>query len=280
MNPVKGTGDPGRRSAPGPGGDLLRRLLDVELLPFTAGCRCFETGVGRIVVHPALPVLYDNNLAILRRLPDVPVFRAVAELEAKVRPAFEAAGATHIRFIAARDLVSPLQEAFAAAGYRYTGLAIMVHRTAPSRRPDPEIHVRRVESHQDEVEFNLVDTEVLSAVPWGSDLIRAALRIRRREISEFLDFAWYVAEVGGETAGSVGLLKTGTNASIQEVSTRPVFRRRSVATTMVLRMVLEAGAAGCDTISLMTEAGSHAEGLYRQLGFSVAGYADSFLKDE
>ncbi len=267
---------------PRPGSDpaRLRRLMDVELLPFTAGCRCFETGIGRIVVHPGLPVLYDTNLVILRRLPTGKPDEIIKRLEERVRPAFQAVGATHLRFVAASDLTAPVKARFLEAGYRYTDLSIMEHRARPVRTPDERIRVRPVRSHRDETELNLVDSEVLAEVPWGTALIRAALRIRRKEVSEFLDFAWYIAELDGETAGSIGLLRSGAAASIQEVSTRPAFRGRSVATTMVLRMVTIARESGGEVVSLMTEAGSLAEGLYSKLGFEVVGHADSFVRDE
>ncbi len=266
--------------APNTRSHTLQRLVDVELLPFVVGCRQFETGIGRIVLHPALPILYDNNFVQLKKLPDVPSSRLIATLESRVRPAFEAVGATHLRFVAVRDLVLPLRQPFVDAGYRHTGFAILQHRRPAVRRPEPRVQVRPVRSPLDEAAFNLVDSDVLSEVPWGTDLIRAALRVRRNEVQEALDLTWYVATLDGQTAGSIGLLKTGMNASIQEVSTRPAFRRKSVATTMVLEMVAEARADGRHEISLMSEEDSPALGLYLDLGFVVAGYVDAFVKDE
>jgi GNAT superfamily N-acetyltransferase len=256
----------------------VRQILEVEMLPFCAGCHVQDRDFGPIVTHPAFSILYDANLVLLRRLPEG---MRLADLEAEVRPVFEEAGASHLRFILQDPaLAETLGPRFLEAGYRHNRYLLMEATRPAGREPVPDIRLHPVLGPTGHAVLDRIEAELMTEVPWNSPLIRAALRTRRREISDFLDLRWFWASMASTPAGSIGLLRAGPIASIQAVSTRPAFRKRAVATTMVLELLALARGLGHQTISLMTEAEDWPKDLYGRLGFETVGFAESFLKDE
>ncbi len=256
---------------------LLKHLLAVELLPFYAGCQVHRSPHGRIITHAAFSFLYDANLILI----DSPTPIGVKTLEAEAAPHFELSGVTHLRFVQGDpERTAWMIPRFVAAGYRRLQYLIMAHTRPSDRAPVPEIRMNPVLGPTGHGVLDRIDNDLMREVPWNSPMIRAALRTRRREVTNHIDLRWFWASINGVPAGSIALLRAGSIASIQSVSTRPALRGRAVATTMVLEMVETARALGHSTVCLMTEAEDWPRHLYAQLGFEAVGYVESFLKSD
>lgn len=257
---------------------LLRQVIDIEMLAYLGGCQVKEAAFGQIVTHEGYSLLYDANLVLLKRFPSE---LEISQLEEAVRPSFQAVEAHHLRFILVEPgLSTELLPRFLAAGYRHSRFLFMVHRHEATRLPVPEIKIHEVKDAVGHSRLDQIEAELLRETTWNSPIIRNILRTRRRELVKCLNLRWFWAEMRSTAAGSIGLLTHGGLASIQGVSTRPTFRGRSVATTMVLRMLQLAQEQGSHTVCLMTEENDWPHQLYAKLGFDVIGHIDSVVKDE
>lgn len=257
---------------------LLKQVLRVEMLAYTAGCTVRDASFGRIITHRSYSILYDANLVLLRTLaPEI----SISRIEETVRPIFHSVGAHHQRFIlldpSQSERLTPL---FLDAGYRHSRYLLMVHRRPAQRERNPEIVLHKVTDAVGHARLDQIEAELLKEVPYNSPIIRNMLRTRRRELCKHLDLTWYWAEMRRTAAGSLGLLREGPLCSIQGVSTRPNFRKRGVATTMVLDALDLAHQMGHTEVCLMTDEKDWPHLLYEQLGFESIGFTDSFVKDE
>lgn len=257
---------------------LLKQVIDIEMLSYTGGCQVKDAAFGQIVTHKGYSLLYDANLVLLKRFPTE---LSISQLESAVRPAFQAVEAHHLRFILVEPSLSEtLTPRFVEADYRHNRYLLMVHRHDMDRQPVPEILLHEVTDAVGHSRLDQIEAELLREMPWNSPIIRNILRTRRRELMKFLQLRWFWAEMRNTAAGSIGLLTHGNLASIQGVSTRPTFRGRSVATTMVLHLLRLAYAQGSACVCLMTDEKDWPHQLYAKLGFETLGFIDSFVKDE
>ena len=85
--------------------------------------------------------------------------------------------------------------------------------------------------------------------------------------ARYLPCRLYLAEWDGQNAGACDLFESDGWARIDNVGTRPEFRRRGVASALVYRAIADSQANGNRLLYLFTEAGGDGERLYRKLGF-------------
>jgi len=81
---------------------------------------------------------------------------------------------------------------------------------------------------------------------------------------------FYLADAGGEAAGTAHLLVDGATAGIYGVATLKAYRRRGICTALLAAAIADARAAGCDVIGLRTGIESPARNLFASLGFEEA----------
>ena len=81
--------------------------------------------------------------------------------------------------------------------------------------------------------------------------------------------AWWVAELaGGEVAGSLGIVVTGSRARYQTVDTAPAHRRRGICSRLVVEAAQRTAAAQpVEHFVICADPDYHALGLYESLGF-------------
>lgn len=80
---------------------------------------------------------------------------------------------------------------------------------------------------------------------------------------------WWGAWVGGELAGSLGLVRVGGGLGrFQLVGVDPRFGRRGVCATMVHHVATDAFARGLDMLVMAADATYHAARVYESVGFS------------
>ena len=258
---------------------LYQQIIETEMIPFLAGCRVIRTAYGRLILHPAFTILHDANLFIVDRLPQGV---DLGDLEALVRPIFRREGVTHLRFVAPRSpMLDRLRPALMERKYLRSVYMVMVHRLrSTSNEPDSALTIKKVDGPVGHAVLDLIEDELMREIPMEGRLIRAALRSRRREITEHSPIQWYWSEAEGVPAGSLGVLRMGPVVSIQAVATRPSFRKRHIATTMLCRSIREARESGAHVASLLVEEDNPAIALYSRLGFETEGCIESFILDE
>jgi ribosomal-protein-alanine N-acetyltransferase len=91
---------------------------------------------------------------------------------------------------------------------------------------------------------------------------------------------YLVAKVDGTVVGYAGLLLTMQDAHITTVSVDPDWKRRAIATRMMLVLARRAIAQGAEALTLEVRASNEAAiGLYRRFGFAPAGVRKNYYAD-
>ena len=88
----------------------------------------------------------------------------------------------------------------------------------------------------------------------------------------------FAARVDGEVASGADLYSDGRTAQVEDVSTRPAFRGRGLASAVVLHAVREALAARHDFVFLVADDADWPKQLYARLGFEPLGHKWMFLR--
>jgi predicted N-acetyltransferase YhbS len=88
---------------------------------------------------------------------------------------------------------------------------------------------------------------------------------------------WFVAEVDGELAGTVGAVIFGSFAYIGLMAVAPSMQRRGIARALMQQVLAWIAAHGCATALL--DASQSGAPLYSSLGFAPAGQAFVFQRD-
>ncbi len=120
------------------------------------------------------------------------------------------------------------------------------------------------------------------------DLTRPADGYSREAVEQLLsidrdaqsagDLRLFAAVVDGQVAGFASLTSLEGIGYVDNVVTRPEFRRRGVATAAVERVVGESFASGDALVHLLASEGGAAQRLYERLGFTVAARAYGFVR--
>src|SRR5918998_861810 len=101
--------------------------------------------------------------------------------------------------------------------------------------------------------------------PWSASLFLS-------EISQRSSRTYLVAKYGGEVIGYAGMMFTGREAHVTNIAVDPEWHGQKVATRLLLTIVTEAIARGCEMVSLEVRVSNRiAQSLYEKFGFAVAG---------
>ncbi|GGV45171.1 N-acetyltransferase [Actinomadura cremea] len=98
---------------------------------------------------------------------------------------------------------------------------------------------------------------------------RTAKLAEERRLCEAGDITWFGAFVDGEMRAGLGVVLDGRGlARYQHVETHPAFRRRGLASSLVLFAGVRALAKGARTLVIVADPDAEAIGIYRSLGFT------------
>jgi ribosomal protein S18 acetylase RimI-like enzyme len=89
---------------------------------------------------------------------------------------------------------------------------------------------------------------------------------------------FYLATAGTELAGTAILFRDRGTGAISTVSTLPQWRHRGVASALIHRCSADSVAHGDDLLTISADSETPAERLYRQLGFTAAYRATSYMR--
>lgn len=173
--------------------------------------------------------------------------------------------------------IGAAQDEFLARGYALEQSVGLLAAPADLRehpRANAEVEIRPLDPDADEALWAAVIDLQWATAPeeWvHSEYHVNFLRGRQRSLRElFRDGrgAWYVALLGGEVAGSLGLVVTEGRARYQNVDTAEAHRRRGIATRLVhaaAQHALERHAI--HHFAIVADPDYHAVGIYEGLGF-------------
>lgn len=140
-----------------------------------------------------------------------------------------------------------------------------------ARDPTPAAEDRRVEvaDPSDDSFWRGLSTTHEVAFGISDARVREQLAAIEREVLIPKGKRWFVVRGDdGEVEAMAAVFPGAEAAEIDHVATVPAARRRGHASALVARCVTEARAAGTETVFLLAEPDSHAEALYRRLGFT------------
>jgi [ribosomal protein S18]-alanine N-acetyltransferase len=101
--------------------------------------------------------------------------------------------------------------------------------------------------------------------PWSPSLFLSELAQRSSR-------TYLVARLGSEVVGYAGMMFMGREAHVTNIAVDPDFHGRRVGTRLLLTIITEAIARGCQVVSLEVRVTNHvAQTMYVKFGFSVVG---------
>jgi ribosomal-protein-alanine N-acetyltransferase len=101
--------------------------------------------------------------------------------------------------------------------------------------------------------------------PWSASLFLS-------EMSQRGSRTYLVAKNGNDVVGYAGMMFTGVDAHVTNIAVDPALQGRKIGTRLLLRLITEAMARACETISLEVRVtNTVAQTMYEKFGFSVSG---------
>ncbi len=109
--------------------------------------------------------------------------------------------------------------------------------------------------------------------PWSLSLFVSELALRSVR-------AYYVAKVGGIVVGYAGLMLTGDEAHVTNIAVDPDWRRRKIATRLLLALAREAVERQATGLTLEVRVGNlGAQSMYRQFGMAPVGIRRNYYAE-
>jgi ribosomal protein S18 acetylase RimI-like enzyme len=164
-----------------------------------------------------------------------------------------------------------------ARGYeleRTSGLVVQSSHITEHPRANSEVVVRALDPDADDHLWAAVIDVQLANAPdefQGTEYHRTFLLRRQEEHRAIFRSgrgSWYVALLGGDVAGSLGIVVTDRRARYQTVDTAEPFRRRGIASRLVVEAARDAMSKhSIDHFVIAADPDYHAIGIYEGVGF-------------
>ncbi len=174
--------------------------------------------------------------------------------------------------------VGAAEEELVAAGFsleRTGGLVARSDQITEHARANAEVEIRALDPDADESLWAAVlDVQMATAKDEHPDSEYHLTFLRRRQAELRAIFragrgSWYVALLDGAVAGSLGVVVTDRRARYQTVDTAEAFRRRGIASRLVVAAARDAMAKhAVDHFVIAADPDYHAIGIYEGLGFA------------
>ena len=250
-------------------GALVERIVVNEDRLAEAASEVFITSAGRVIRQARFPHVFDANVVRRPRLDPHDLDGTLSRLEAPLR----AVGARHLQLSCdGAALPEPLRAALRTRRFLCDRLLAMWLPGAPARRPLPEVEVLRVPDGAPRASYAEVMERMSREEPWYSPLVAREIVGSLEAKAHAGAITLHVARVEGCDAGAAGLSidRAGRVGAVLTVGTLPEWRNRGVAQSLVLTLVAQARAAGCDLVYLLARADDTPKDMYRKFGFETA----------
>jgi ribosomal protein S18 acetylase RimI-like enzyme len=251
--------------------DLARAQRFEESLRERCAERIVPFAFGRALFSDTYPQVWDLNMLRVDR----PAGATVAALVEEAERLHGGAGHRHRRIVILDEAAgAELAPGFELLGWRIDRFLFMAYRGSGTRRVETDT-VEEI----DAAALRQLREEIAAGEPWAEseEVVRMVL-----DAGELLaregNVRHFAARVNGEIAAAADLYSDGRTAQVEDVSTRPTFRGRGLASAVVLRAVKEALAAGHDFVFLVADDEDWPKDLYARLGFAPLGRKVVFFR--
>ena len=222
---------------------------------------------GTFLSSPALPLVWDLNFA---RIETHEVADA-AEIVEVVQGLPWPASARHRKVTVDDEPTGRrLVPGFAQLEWQTGGLLFMVLTGGPP--PPPTTPVREI-SGEERADALVTFLPQVGTKPETLHQIIAS----RRVVEQVIEVRRFAAFVDGEAASMCELFLEGGIAQVEDVATVERFRKRGLATAVVLEAVAAARAAGAEFVFLIADADDWPKEMYARLGFEEVGRTYEFM---
>ncbi len=252
---------------------FARSLAFTRAIGDRVATRPIEHPLGRVIANDDWPESHSMNYLRIDRPRQA--FDAAA-IEASVTEAMDAAGRQHLQAII-EDHATGARAAAALRerGWEVVELLTMAALNEPTRSVDASAAV---------VPWELVRPLVLRAWRENPEIAEewtaVMLTDRRAALAASTDLRHIVAPAPPAEGGAYAdLYSDGHTAQIEMVFTLPPFRKRGLASAIVLEGLRVARAEGHDLVFLVADAGDWPYQLYARLGFEEIGRTWELSKD-
>lgn len=254
---------------------LFRYVLEAEFAVASSESRVDDRPWGAVLVAPEYPLVHDANMAWVERLPPGGISQVLLELDNVMRSS--GISYRHLEF-ADPEAAASAHPTLVDLGYRPTRAVAMVRLGTATCIRNPDLEIREVDTPEEREVFDAVLGELHVESKYSGDVSRQLLeRIRAR--SKRLKERLYLGLFKDEGAGTATVIPRKKLALLDEVGTRPKFRRRGVARTIVDEVADRAQAMGLPYVGLVTGWDNRAARvLYKSLGYEPVGEIRGFQK--
>jgi ribosomal-protein-alanine N-acetyltransferase len=124
------------------------------------------------------------------------------------------------------------------------------------------------------------DLDALCSVEEQSSFSPWAREVIERDLADDSPYLYLCARAGERILGFGVLLKKGKTAELANLAVLPEFRRRGVASQLLVGLAEIAGALGCGRMNLFVrQSNDGAVALYRLFGFTILGRDRQYYAD-
>ena len=255
--------------------ELFAHVLEASFATFSSVSRVRVRPWGAIFVAPDYPAVHDANMAWVERIPKSGISQVLLELDGEMR----SHGISFRRLeFADPDAAYDAQEALVGLDFAPTRGLAMVRLGESACVRNPDLMIREADTPEEWAVFDAVLSEIHAESGFSAEVSRELVKryhARRRKLGERM----YIGLLGGVGAGAVTLVPRNKIAFIAEVGTRPTFRRRGVARTLVEEVSSIGLQMGIPYVGLSTAwENEAARALYETLGYRPVGELRGFLK--
>jgi ribosomal protein S18 acetylase RimI-like enzyme len=265
-------------AAPAPGTrfqDLFFEVLEASFATLSSVSRVQKRPWGAIFVAPDYPAVPDANMAWVERVPKSGIGQVVLELDNATRS--QGISSRHIEF-ADPEAAHGVQETLVGMGFEPRRSMAMVRLGVSTCIRNPDLQVREVDTPEEWDVFEAILSELHGESGDSEEVARETIERHRARLHKLKEKV-YMGLFAGEGAGIATLVPRARLAYVAEVGTRPKFRRRGVARTLVEEVSNLGQQMGIPYVGLMTSwENEAARTLYASLGYQAVGERRGFHK--
>lgn len=255
--------------------ELFSEVLQASFATLSSMSRVHKRPWGAILVAPDYPAVHDANMAWVERLPKSGIGQVILELDNATRS--QGISFRHLEF-ADPDAAHRSQEALVDMGFSPSRMVAMVRLGATACIKNPDLEVREVDTPEEWDVFEAIFSELHAESGYSEEVSREIIERHRARLPKLRERV-VMGLFGGEGAGVATLVPRPRLAYVAEVGTRPKFRRRGVARTLVEDVSNLAQQLGIPYVGLTTAWDNEpAHALYTSLGYAPVGERRGFHK--
>jgi len=244
--------------------ELFSEVLQASFATLSSVSRVQKRPWGALAIAPDYPAVHDANMAWVERVPKSGIGQVVLELDNATRS--QGISFRHIEF-ADPDM-----------GFEPTRMVAMVRLGVSTCIRNPDLEVREVDTPEEWEVFEAIFSELHEESGYSDEVSREIIERHRARLAKLKERV-YMGLFAGEGAGVATLVPGQRLAYVAEVGTRPKFRRRGVARTLVEEVSNLGQQLGIPYVGLTTAWDNDpARALYASLGYQAVGERRGFHK--